>query len=441
MKKARTRQLFANGQSKHSALWGLTHIQPRDNPRADLLNKTSGIYALLYQIKLPNSRYLYWWYVGKSEDISRRLMEHNTQITSPNPPPTSKTHYIPAQEIYRNENGNYCCVALAQWDLTEMKDISQKLLRCSEQVFQCALHSMSDAVLALPQSVGAYLARGQDFSVATFLSNLTCSIESKVSWAIDKEIKGLNFSMAMAETARSESPLWLRHDLLNPQRELTMSSFSRRPTPVIESKHKTKGPDGSIHRTVCILPHGTEFIAQGQRRIVRSLFNGTIPKEWEIPKGTVVNVIVEIMPQGTDHHTPYFRLPEIGAFAIYKHLIRMGIRIEWQMNGIWKTGYLQSHTLFKTPKPQSNPKKRSLYLGYPESPYLTSNFLRALELFTALLQVQYLPSPPAWMLKPASLALKQVVYNHLEQRHFPTSSYSAPRAPFEIASGESQSIG
>lgn len=58
---------------------------------------------------------------------------------------------------------------------------------------------------------------------------------------------------------------------------------------------------------------------------------------------------------------------------------------------------------------------QSPYWGHPETPYLDVNFTRMFELFTSFMKAQYQPQAPAWMLKPANPAIKQVSYNHIEQ--------------------------
>lgn len=117
---------------------------------------------------------------------------------------------------------------------------------------------MSAAVLSLPTSVGAFIARGQDYSTVRFLSNLTREIAEASGWALTNQVKGLNFSMAMAEIARNESPQFLRYAARDLKDDLAMSTFHRRPSKI--RKGTANASSGKLsEQGVTILPAGKEL--------------------------------------------------------------------------------------------------------------------------------------------------------------------------------------
>ncbi|KAK9311554.1 hypothetical protein V1524DRAFT_457275 [Lipomyces starkeyi] len=179
----------------------------------------------------------------------------------------------------------------------------------------------------------------------------------------------------------------------------------------------TKKGNGT-QKDVSLLPKGRKSVIGKVRKEidVRDGFRLYCPDEWGIPDGASVNVMVEVMPQGTAHHTPFLRHPFHGPFSNYGDMRCIGIRVEWLVNGVWKSAYFQSRTLWTFPKPPKKNEKSALYRGFPETPYITIIFIKVLNLFSALFQVQWQPAAPKWMAPIAILTIREVAYNHTKQR-------------------------
>ena len=408
MSNAGTLIKFSDRAPTHDELWGLKRVAMRSSTPDDFLKKNPGIYALLYRTKQPDGRYSYWWYVGKSEDINFRLWQHRNIIESQTPPRVSKFHYTTAQKVFQNIHGEYCMIPLAIWNPRDIKAIDDRLLRCSEQGLICALDSMSDET---PSSIGEYAAHGQDYAISGFMRKLTRKVAATTGWTLTDGVKGLNFSMAMAEIARMEAPQFLQCDVLGPSGELVMEQYHRRP-----GRMGFQNQIGSRTTSyVQVSPKATSYTTKDgkvtSRTRSRKAFNVVIPNEWQIPRGTATHVVVEIVPGGQIHHTAYLRFPPtcIGAFSNMGDLMRIAIRIEWQINGIWRSGYLQcsNNSLFKLGATCSQ--------NLPEIPYLPVAVTRMQELFYSLKLVDYMPGPPNWIGPRARLPVQKLVYNHLQQ--------------------------
>lgn len=86
-------------------------------------------------------------YVGKSTDMRSRYHSHKVQIASPHPPTTSKNHYVPAQMVYKDKNGEITSIALAVWEPNDVQSVQHKLLRCSD-----GARSSEDPILPLQKA-------------------------------------------------------------------------------------------------------------------------------------------------------------------------------------------------------------------------------------------------------------------------------------------------
>lgn len=140
----------------------------------------------------------------------------------------------------------------------------------------------------------------------------------------------------------------------------------------------------------------------------RWTLTSAVPKVWGVARGDLVNFIIEILPSGKKHLNRFLRYPEFGAFSDSDDLARIAFRLKWPQEGRWKSAYLQPTELFKVPR-----EERLLwYLSHPESQYLTTVHSNMSRLKEALLNVNYTPERPQWMVKSVDLAIRQVVYNH-----------------------------
>ncbi|KAG4423147.1 hypothetical protein IFR04_003784 [Cadophora malorum] len=402
MKRAKTFHLFRDGCPTWDTLRTLKPVVSQRN-KDDKFKRNPGIYALLYRLRFANRPPKLKWYVGNSVDIEYRLRQHEEIITSTDPPTYSLDHYTAAQEVYRSKDGDYCCVALAVWDPRTIEDFSARILFSSEQFFQCALSSLSSRLLESPLSVGDYVARGQDYAVGSVFRQLTQKVAGTVGWPLSTGVSGLNFSMALAEASRGEFISFTKVVLMDSDNKPKMDVFVR------QAKVYKQGGEKVAHNRVNLLPQ--QVVQVGQKRTtVRSPFSLHIPDGWGIPAGTPVNIIVEVVPEGKLHHTPWLIIPSHAQFSNFAELKRLGIRVEWYVNGIWKSGYIQQEGMFVSIR------SKVLYKGFPESKYILQAYARAMELFSALYRVQYQPAAPRWFPPIANVNLTEVAYSHLKQQ-------------------------
>ncbi|KAF5984529.1 hypothetical protein FBULB1_3324 [Fusarium bulbicola] len=62
--------------------------------------------------------------------------------------------------------------------------------------------------------------------------------------------------------------------------------------------------------------------------------------------GSLVNVVIEITIDSTTRHPfPFLQLPKCGPFDYWEEAFRLGVRVEFEEEGIWKTRYLKQQTL------------------------------------------------------------------------------------------------
>ncbi|CZR47219.1 uncharacterized protein FPRO_08593 [Fusarium proliferatum ET1] len=71
--------------------------------------------------------------------------------------------------------------------------------------------------------------------------------------------------------------------------------------------------------------------------------------------GSLVNVVMEITVDPTSRHPfPYIQLPKPGPFDCWEEAFRLGIRIEFEEDGVWKTRYIkQEHFMAFTARVKS----------------------------------------------------------------------------------------
>lgn len=235
----------------------------------------------------------------------------------------------------------------------------------------CLIRSMSHRVLSLPSSVGSYVAHGQDFFVARLLWNLCNAISKEIGWVWDEHIQGMNFSTPMAEVSRSECVVWTKYNIKNAPGNVAMECFTRKPfflrnqRPNLYSYQRQRSEQ---------VPRHSKIYWNG--------FRLTIPGELKIPANTHVNVFVEFTAFGISHHYPYFGYFKFGLWSNLDDMLRVGIRIEWQVGGKWYSEYLRAHFLLaQAPKP--------FFGHHPEYPHISLQYTRYMELFSSLFQVKW----------------------------------------------------
>lgn len=376
-------EAFMDNQPKHSQLWALPQLVPKLNA-----NARCGIYCILYRIKSDNSRVA--WYVGKSRDMERRIYDHRTQIQGTQELLHSRRHYGIARQFFRHRDGEWKAVVLAEF----RSSAQGPFLRCAEQMFQCALHAYNPAIFAAVQAEEQteFIGRAIHYQAAQTVSELTKTVAQAIGWNLDPSVVGCGWSTAMTEVTQMPGEMlsWLRHDLLNSRGEVAMHRFMR-PSRGIE-RHTAQS------NTVPIL----------KRRVTSCSFQISVDPRWGIPDNSRVNVIVEIAPKGTDHHTPYMRYPKFGPFTDWDIAASLAIRLEWEVSGTWKAVYVQQDRLF-IPSVSAR--------GKPEEKHLFHAYVSASELLESLLRFRYKGKLPSWKNdQPRDLFIRQVQYNHMEQR-------------------------
>lgn len=91
----------------------------------------------------------------------------------------------------------------------------------------------------------------------------------------------------------------------------------------------------------------TRVMKPGRTGSVRIRIIGDIkcPLTWKslpnIGEGTLVYVCVELRTDGSEHPAPFGRLPLVGGYADWKDCARLGIRMEWETPKGWRATYLQ----------------------------------------------------------------------------------------------------
>jgi hypothetical protein len=262
-------------------------------------------------------------------------------------------------------------------------------LRCAEQMFQCALHAYNPAILEVQQndqedSIG----RAIHCQAAQIVSDLTKKVAQAVGWHLDLSVVGCGWSTPMREIGHTRS-IWLRHDLLDSRGEVKLQRFMRA-SQEIEGQPQL--------RTVAILRDSR----------ARPGFHISINPRWGIPDTTkCVNVIVEIAPKSRDHEAPYMRFPKFRPFTDWDAAAGLAIRLQWEVDGTWKTAFVQQEHTQATPLSAK---------GKPEERYLKQAYVNASELLESLLRFHYTDPLPPWKDdQPRDLHIRQVQYNHMEQ--------------------------
>ncbi|KAH9207441.1 hypothetical protein DL95DRAFT_396046 [Leptodontidium sp. 2 PMI_412] len=116
------------------------------------------------------------------------------------------------------------------------------------------------------------------------------------------------------------------------------------------------------------------------------------------------------MPQGSLHHTPWLRIPtQYGPFSNVHDLKRIGIRLEWCVDGEYKTAYTQSSGI-------SNLSASPIYKNHTDHHHLPQQYIKMMNLFSALYNVDWQPNSPSWMAPICRLHIQEIKYNHMEQR-------------------------
>ncbi|KAM5517190.1 hypothetical protein FOXYSP1_04141 [Fusarium oxysporum f. sp. phaseoli] len=331
-----TLSMFENGMPKHKEIWAkCTHVDSAAS-NAKFAKDGAYYYLLLYfdeNNKDNNARY-----IGRTYSPWARYQQHFDGLSKDHP----ALHYhmgrkrlrqgaafrlfpiaylpktLPSSNLFRSW-AETILVALFESFNPMMLDKPGSSTLAAADIPQWGKSLERDALL---QTSGAPL--------ANLLQGVACGIKTseasmKVLCLPDPAI-GLNWSVPLAEGIVREANLFIRTTTPRDAstRSPAMWTFRTHPRRVTVDK-----------RIVVLGGYGNN--TQPPK------FRPSIPLEGtNLGPGSLVNVVIEITVDPTTRHPfSYVKLPKSGPFDCWKEAFRLGIRIEFEEEGVWKTRYIR----------------------------------------------------------------------------------------------------
>ena len=246
------------------------------------------------------------------------------------------------------------------------------LLNVAEQIFILLLQSYK--FFATPQSDRTNEYHLIYFMPARELEDIANRFFGRVSWPGFKKrfnLDGLN----------SESPM-AKDNIGYGSRENIMY-------------YRYKGRDGTTvfrrHPAVICVEKGGQLGFNFYGHTFTTLKPSQLGDDTGPERGDSVYVVFELMPVPKGRHPAgYGRLPAVGAYSDWDECANLGVRVEWEHNGVWRTTYVQATVL------------RGSY-------WLCSSILASLRQITwdSLCEGRRAPIP---------IRLREVIADHLQQR-------------------------
>ena len=250
-------------------------------------------------------------YVGKTINFGKRKAQHDDNIHNP-PLSGGVRHYKIAHQASAHKT--VVLLAFPSW----LQELSLNL-KIAEHIFVSLLDTWNPLVLIPPADITQFCRRGSDTQFAIAFSTLARDTLQKIGWPPVTPFHGCNWKTPITEGEHFDPIPWT--SMLIPDTAeyvpknnphglpaTRMRVFYRQPTKTIESIHRSASIKVQLFGTTENSPSITV----------------TIPKATGITKGQTVQLVCEVMLDGTEHPFPWARFPDIGSFSGWKIVNTLG---------------------------------------------------------------------------------------------------------------------
>ncbi|KAL2074660.1 hypothetical protein VTL71DRAFT_8439 [Oculimacula yallundae] len=371
-----SRSTFGQGNIGFESLWN--NLPPVSTTR----NNRAGIYVILYRNVERDANAL------KSKTHHRLAARLTTQLGVG--PRLTNSPYLPISQTQHHILGFH--------------------LKVAEHCFVSLLDSWNPRVLTRPDSIIDYANGGRDVQTALAFSDLARDTFRQLgSWPITTPVQGCNWKTPIAEGSYYDRTPWTSTYIPDTAEFIPQGSKEGSPTRMRVFYRQPTKVQGSLDiNSLFITMFGASAFQEFGGMLV------TLPQNVGIQKGMFVQLVCEVMLDGSSHSHPWARLPDIGAFSGYRLLNSLGIRVVFQQGDKkWVSCPVQITQFFES---MENNQATTRYNGLPQKNFLTREYLKASILLDALMHVHYDPDKlPKWKWDTKSLTIKNIHYNHLDQ--------------------------
>lgn len=269
---------------------------------------------LYYNVETTNTGAMqHGVYIGKTAHFGNRKVRHTNRIS--NPPRSGGCgvhHYKIASQA-----SDYKLIVLAQFP-DWLPRLSLNLL-ISEHCFVSLLDTWNPLVL-LPTDNTTKFRGSNDVQSAIAFSTLARDTFQKIGWPGLTSFHGCNWKTPITEGSKFDATPWTSRLVPDTAEYIPknnphglpatrMRVFYQQPTRTIQSSQKSQST------MVMLLRNQTENSPS---------LSVTIPKATGITKGTTVQIVCEVMLDGTEHPFPWARFPAIGPFSGWEIINSLG---------------------------------------------------------------------------------------------------------------------